>query len=85
VVVERLFPECRALYAARGWKLFQHLDRVYVNERARLDLGWRPRYDFAHVLASLREGRDFRSALSREIGVKGYHGEVFRDGIYPVA
>jgi UDP-glucose 4-epimerase len=34
-VVERLFPECAALYAARGWKLFGRLDRVYVNERAR--------------------------------------------------
>jgi len=84
-VVERLFPECAALYAARGWKLFQQLDRVYVNERARVDLGWQPRYDFAHVLECLREGRDFRSALAHEVGVKGYHGEAFRDGIYPVA
>jgi UDP-glucose 4-epimerase len=37
------------------------------------------------VLACLREGRDFRSALAGEVGVKGYHGEAFRDGIYPVA
>ena len=84
-VVERLFPECAALYAARGWKLFPRLDRVYVNERARTLLGWAPKYDFAYVLRCLREGRDFRSALSREVGVKGYHGEEFRDGIYPVA
>jgi UDP-glucose 4-epimerase len=84
-VVERLFPECAALYAAKGWKLFPRLDRVYVNERARAELGWRPRYDFAHALRCLRDGTDFRSELAREVGVKGYHGEEYRDGLYPVA
>ncbi len=83
-VVSRLFPGCDALYAARGWALFPKIDRVYVNERARADLDWRPRYDFAHVLDSLRAGRDFRSPLAREISVKGYHGEAYRDGLYPV-
>ena len=83
-VVERLFPECSALYAAKGWRLFPRLDRVYVNERARSGLGWQPKYDFAHVLRSLRDGTDFRSPLAREVGVKGYHGEEFRDGLYPV-
>jgi UDP-glucose 4-epimerase len=84
-VVRRLYPDCEALYAARGWKLFPEIDRVYVNERARAALGWLPRHDFAHALACLREGRDFRSDLAREIGIKGYHGETYRDGLYPVA
>ena len=84
-VVERLFPGCAALYAVKGWRLFPRLDRVYVNERARLGLGWRPKYDFAHVLRCIESGADFRSALAREVGVKGYHGEAFRDGVYPVA
>jgi UDP-glucose 4-epimerase len=84
-VVRGLFPDCDALYAARGWSLFPEVDRVYVNSRARQALGWQPRYDFAHVLACLREGRDFRSDLAREIGIKGYHGEAYRDGLYPVA
>jgi len=84
-VVERLYPEASMLYAARGWTLFPTIDRVYVNEAARLALGWQPRYDFAHVLECLRAGRDFRSKLAKGIGAKGYHEEIFDEGPYPVA
>jgi UDP-glucose 4-epimerase len=84
-VVRELYPECAQLYAARGWRLFPEIDRVYVNARARRELGWHPEFDFAHVLRSLREGRDFRSALAREVGSKGYHDTPFEDGPYPVA
>ena len=83
-VVRRLFPECESLYAERGWKLFPAIDRVNVNELARTELGWRPRHDFAHVLASLGAGRDFRSALAREVGSKGYHDRTFGEVPYPV-
>jgi UDP-glucose 4-epimerase len=84
-VVRELFPACEALYAARGWTLFPSIDRVYVNERARRQLGWQPRHDFAHVIACLTEGVDFRSRLAREIGAKGYHETEFDEGPYPVA
>ncbi|MBH5385380.1 NAD-dependent epimerase/dehydratase family protein [Bradyrhizobium diversitatis] len=84
-VVCELYPECAQLYAARGWRLFPAIDRVYVNDRARRELGWRPEFDFAHVLRSLQGDRDFRSTLAREIGSKGYHDTVFDDGPYPVA
>jgi UDP-glucose 4-epimerase len=84
-VVRRLFPDCERLFAARDWSLFQSIDRVYVNARARRDLGWQPRYDFRHVLDCLREDRDFRSPLAREVGIKGYHGEKYADGLYPVS
>jgi UDP-glucose 4-epimerase len=47
--------------------------RVYVNARARNELGWRPQYDFAHVLAGLQAGKDPRSPLAQLIGSKGYH------------
>jgi UDP-glucose 4-epimerase len=60
------------LRCARGRTLFPTIDRVYVNELARRALGWRPKYDFRHVLDSLRAGRDFRSALALEVGSKGY-------------
>jgi UDP-glucose 4-epimerase len=83
-VVERLFPGTQALFAARGWTLFPEIDRVYANARARNDLAWAPVYDFAHVLGSLREARDFRSPLAREIGAKGYHDRDFESGPYPV-
>jgi UDP-glucose 4-epimerase len=84
-VVRRLFPDCEALYAAQGWKLLPSIDRVYVNDLAVGEVGWRPKYDFQHVLASLRQGEDFRSPLAREVGKKGYHSTVFDKGPYPVA
>lgn len=84
-VVHRLFPESRELFAARKWTLFPQIDRVYVNQRAISELGWRPKYDFRHVLASLRAGTDFRSRLARDVGSKGYHDVVFAEGPYPVA
>lgn len=72
-VVARLFPDQPAEYARRGWRMFDEIDRVYVNTRAREVLGWRPRHDFRHVLDLLRAGEDFRSPLAREVGAKGYH------------
>lgn len=83
-VVERLYPGCGALYAARGWSLFPTVDRVYVNALARRELGWRSRYDFAGVLDALRAGQDFRSPLAHAVGSKGYHAEIFAEGPYPV-
>ncbi|MBY3591847.1 NAD(P)-dependent oxidoreductase [Rhizobium bangladeshense] len=83
-VVERLFPGAGALYARRGWKMFPALDRVYVNERARRELGWQPQYNFPFLLECLRDGREWRSLLARDVGSKGYHDEVFAEGPYPV-
>jgi nucleoside-diphosphate-sugar epimerase len=71
-VVRRYIPEYEAEYARRGWKMFPGIDRVYVNERARQALGWRPRYDFRLVLERLRAGADPRSPLARAVGSKGY-------------
>lgn len=84
-VVRRLFPDCQTIYAARGWKLFPEVDRVYVNALAIAELGWKPKYDFKHVLDCLRMGADFRSPLALEVGSKGYHDKEFADGPYPVA
>jgi UDP-glucose 4-epimerase len=72
-VVERLFPGFREVYEARGWRMFPSIDRVYVNAKARDELGWRPRWDFARVLSCLVEGEDPRSSLARVVGSKGYH------------
>ncbi|SDG66251.1 UDP-glucose 4-epimerase [Dyadobacter soli] len=83
-VIRSLYPECEGLFEAQGWKLFSEIDRVYVNERARRDLGWKPRYDFEHVLGCLRNGTDFRSQLARDVGSKGYHEEEFEEGPFPV-
>ena len=72
-VVRRLFPDQEAEYERRGWRMFGQIDRVYVNARARADLGWAPRYDFRLVLDALKAGADPRSPLARAIGAKGYH------------
>ena len=83
-VVRRLVPEYESEYERRRWKMFPGIARVYVNERARKELGWRPRYDFKYVISRMRAGEDPRSPLARLVGSKGYHDEVFSDGPYPV-
>lgn len=72
MVVKRLFPDYEGEYAQRDWKMFPEIDRVYSNERARRDLGWRPKHDFRSALDSLKAGKDPRSTLSRVVGSKGY-------------
>lgn len=83
-VVRRLFPDYEQVYARRGWRMFPAVDRVYDNARARRELQWRPKYDFAAVLERLASGDDPRSELARLIGSKGYHDREFREGPYPV-
>lgn len=83
-VVRKKYPEFEEIYALKKWKMFPQIDRVYVNEKARKELGWNPKYDFQHVLKCLKENKDFRSNLSFELGLKGYHKESFEEGPYPV-
>jgi UDP-glucose 4-epimerase len=84
-VVARLFPDFPQLYGRGNWKMFPQLDRVYVNQLAREQLGWRPKYDFRHVLESLRTNKDFRSDLARAVGSKGYHPTGSANGPHSVA
>ena len=83
-VVARHVPAYEAEYAARGWRMFENIDRVYVNARARRELGWQPRHDFAALVARLGSGDDIESELARTIGRKGYHDRAFGDGPYPL-
>ncbi len=72
-VVARRVPSYVEAYATRGWRMFEGIERVYVNARARAELGWRPRWDFAHGLARLQAGEPLRSELASLVGAKGYH------------
>jgi UDP-glucose 4-epimerase len=72
-------------YARRGWRMVPGIDRVYVNERARRELGWAPRHDFAALVERLKAGGEVTSPLARLIGAKGYHAGAFAEGPYPVA
>ena len=83
-VVRKRVPDYLDIYRQRGWKMFDKIDRVYVNEAARRDLGWEPKYDFAHILECVRAGGFPRSPISELVGSKGYHDQVFEDGPYPV-
>ncbi len=83
-VVARYYPDFAAAYATAGWRMFPAIGRVYDNHRARRDLGWSPRHDFAHVLRCLEAGEGFASPLARAVGRKGYHDRTFADGPFPV-
>jgi UDP-glucose 4-epimerase len=83
-VVRRRVPHYDEVYSNHGWSMFPGIERVYVNERARTELGWNPKYDFARVIDLLRAGREPRSPLARAVGSKGYHAHAFADGPYPV-
>jgi UDP-glucose 4-epimerase len=75
-VVRARVPAFEAAYERRGWSMVPVIDRVYVNERARRELGWRPKHDFAAMIARLEGDPDFRSPLARVIGAKGYHRQA---------
>jgi UDP-glucose 4-epimerase len=85
MVVRRRVGEFEGEYASRGWRMFPGIERVYVNGKARAELGWEPRYDFRYVLNCLREGADPRSPLARVVGSKGYHGRGVAAGPYTVS
>ena len=72
-VVKSLYPGFEKIYAGLGWKMFPTIGRVYVNKKAREELGWLPKYDFGYILDKLKAGTDFKSELAGAIGSKGYH------------
>lgn len=83
-VVARLFPELPDLYRRLGWRMFPSIDRVYVNARAREELGWQPTFGFGEILRRLAGDEAMQSELARAVGAKGYHDRTFREGPYPV-
>lgn len=83
-IVKAKFPDFESVYTVQGWKMFPTIGRVYVNELARIDLDWQPKYDFQYVLDCLKTGKRHFSPLTLTIGAKGYHTTTFNDGPYPV-
>ncbi|MBE2318713.1 NAD(P)-dependent oxidoreductase [Solirubrobacter sp. CPCC 204708] len=79
-VVARHSPAYPALYDRLGWRMFDAIERVYVNTAAREDLDWAPKYDFAFALERLAAGEEWRSELTLAVGAKGYHAET--TGVY---
>ena len=83
-VVARHVPHYAAEYAKRDWVMALGDDRVYVNAKARNELGWRPKHDFASAIDSLRADGNHQSVLARQVGVKSYHPTDFADRTCPV-
>ncbi|XWN33930.1 MAG: NAD(P)-dependent oxidoreductase [Devosia sp.] len=83
-VLSKRVPGMAEAFERLGYTMFPSLDRVYDNEKARQELGWAPRYDFAYALKALEGGGSLSSELAVEVGEKGYHDEVFEDGPFPV-
>lgn len=82
-VLRAKYPDCEALYEARGWHLPETgLDRVYVNDKARAELGWAPRITFGSMLDGLRAGREAPwSQLALDVGCMGYHKRPDGNGL----
>jgi nucleoside-diphosphate-sugar epimerase len=82
--VRRYMPDYESEYARRGWTMIPGINRIYVNDKACAELGWKPRHDFRAVIARLKADGDVLSPLARQVGSKGYHDRVFSEGPYPV-
>ncbi len=72
-VARRRIPRYEAVYAARGWRMLPGIGRVYDSARAQAELGWAPRWTFAHALDRVAAGLEPRSELAMAVGAKGYH------------
>jgi nucleoside-diphosphate-sugar epimerase len=83
-VIKQIYPEAAGIFAQHNWQFLPHLDRVYVNEKARRELNWQPKHDFSTLLQKLKMGQSIKSELADVIGKKGYHPESFSEGPYPL-
>lgn len=72
-VVGKYFPDYQKIYEGYNWEMPTDIDRVYVNDKARAALGWKPKYDFSYLLEQLKQGNELQSPLAKLVGSKGYH------------
>lgn len=52
-VVQKYYPEYVEIYQRKGWKMLTNFDRVYVNDLARKDLHWEPKYTFPVMILTI--------------------------------
>lgn len=55
-VIAGYFPAVHELYGKAGWRLPEHIDRVYDSSLAERELGFRPKVDFSTILDALATG-----------------------------
>lgn len=78
-------PLVAAVWRDRGWRFPDRLDRVYVNTRARQDLGWRPRFDLNAIAARVGAGESVHTPLSQLVGSKAYADSPYHLGVFEPA
>jgi len=51
-VIQRRIPWAAAAFERRGWRLPRSIDRIYVADKARSMIGYRPRFNFDSLFAT---------------------------------
>jgi UDP-glucose 4-epimerase len=75
-------PAVAAMWAERGWRFPSRLDRVYVNDRARTELGWRPRFDLNSIAEMVAADGTVHTPLARQVGSKDYVASSYHRGTF---
>ena len=78
----RRAPLAAAVLAERGWRFPSRLDRVYVNSRARRELGWRPRFDLETIAEMVASDGTVLTPMARRIGSKEYVASSYHRGAF---
>ncbi len=52
-VIQKYYPEAAAIYQKNNWQLLERIDRVYVIEKAKQELNYRPKNNFKDLLEAL--------------------------------
>ncbi|WP_085096224.1 NAD-dependent epimerase/dehydratase family protein [Mycobacterium paraense] len=78
----RRVPHAADVWRRRGWRFPHRLDRVYVNAKARHELGWCPRFDLDAIAARVARGDSVRTPLSQLVGVKEYASSPYHLGVF---
>ncbi len=81
-VFRRRAPMVAAVWAERGWRFPSRLDRVYVNDSARRELGWRPRFDLTSIAKMVAVDGPIHTPLARKVGSKEYVGSTYHRGTF---
>lgn len=79
-VFNRRAPFAAAMWAERDWRFPSRLDRVYVNARARRELGWQPRFDLHTIAQMVASDGMVHTPMARRVGSKEYVASSYHRG-----
>ncbi|KAK4222738.1 putative NAD dependent epimerase/dehydratase [Podospora fimiseda] len=79
-VLGRRVKGVKEAFEGKGWGFLKRLDRVYDSSLAERELGWKAEYTFERAVENVRNGKEWKSELSLEVGKLGYHS--YNSGVY---